>query len=353
VPDWFTALRLFDLQYRSIPPYRNFCDQAGKTPDLVDTWEAIPAVPTDCFKHFTLFCLPPDMAARTFATSGTSGSGMKGKAHFSEAGLSLMDIAIKINAARMLFPDGRATRILVLAPHPDLAPQMIMAYGMEKLISDFGLEGSGFLVKPGGIDLAGLVLQLRKAESDQIPLTIIGASFGFVNFFEYCLSQGLRFRLPPGSRAMDAGGYKGRSRVVARDEFAGMLGEYLGLPPETWVNLLGMTELASQFYDDVLAAHHQGCSGMRAKVNPPWTRTMVVDPLSLAPLQPKELGFLVHLDLANVERPFAVMTDDLGWLEPTGGFQVLGTASQDEGRGCSITVDELTQAGNAVGKGDK
>ena len=139
---------------------------------------------------------------------------------------------------------------------------------------------------------------------------------------------------------MHAGGFKGRSREVRADELEGEIYDRLGVPRERTINALGMTELASQFYDDSLAAAHQKRDTRLGKINPPWTATVVVDPGTLEPVAAGEEGVLVHLDLANVERPAAVRTNDLG-RQLVNGFEILGRAKGAEEGGCSLTVDDL------------
>ena len=142
---------------------------------------------------------------------------------------------------------------------------------------------------------------------------------------------------------MDTGGYKGRSREVAKEELYGLYEAILGIPGDHVVNEYGMTELATQFYDSVLADKIRGVSSHRHKVVPPWARTIVVDPDTLLPLSPGNAGLLRHLDLANLSSVMAIQTEDLGY-EVAGGFEVLGRAKGAEARGCSIAVDELLSA---------
>jgi hypothetical protein len=124
-----------------------------------------------------------------------------------------------------------------------------------------------------------------------------------------------------------------------------------------------MTELASQIYDQILpgkkaagASHTSGTT--RFKKPPPWARTLLIDPRRAALDEPpfitraNQTGLLRHFDLANVERPLAIQTDDLGeWrFIPEGddaldgwqgGFEVLGRARSAEPRGCSISLAEF------------
>ena len=138
---------------------------------------------------------------------------------------------------------------------------------------------------------------------------------------------------------MDAGGYKGRSRALTRSELDSAIAEGLGVPASRALNLLGMTELASQFYDGVLA---RDSAEVRRKENAAWTATRVLGPESLEPLAAGERGLLMHVDLANLERPAFVRTDDIGFWDAD-GFEVLGRAEGTGTRGCSLSVEELVR----------
>ena len=240
----------------------------------------------------------------------------------------------------MLFPDQLRTVILVIAPSPEIAPQMVMAYGMNRLIEYFGLPQSRFLVEKKGFDIEVLIHALCRAEQDGVPVTLCGGSFGFVNFFDYCSAKDIKFHLHAGSRCLDAGGFKGRSREVGRTEFLDSCEDVLGVKREACVNLLGMTEISSQYYDNTLKIRGQEIAP--AKAIPPWTRVRVVDPDSLEPLPDGETGFLRHFDLANRGHICAIQTDDLGRIVP-GGFEVYGRARDDGSRGCSLSIDEMTR----------
>jgi hypothetical protein len=326
------AARAFALQARAIPAYGRL---SAKRRVAVASWRDVPAVPTLAFQHLDLFVRPAAEAERVFETSGTTGT-RRGRAFFGPAGLALMDAAISVNARRMLFPDGRTTRLLALAPPPAAAPRMIMAYGLARLEAEFALPGGGFFLGPNGLDAPGLEAALARAEADRVPVTLVGASFAFVHFLDRLAAAGRGYRLPAGSRLMDAGGLKGRSRAATPAELRRLAGERLGIPGERCVNLLGMTELASQIYDGTLADP----AAPRCKRNPPWTRTRVLDPETLAEVVVGQQGLLCHIDLANLERPLCIQTDDLG-VRLAGGFEVLGRACSEGDRGCALGIEEL------------
>lgn len=346
------ALEVFAFQFEAIRPYHRMCRGLGRTPDTVTSWRAIPAVPALAFKQYSLFAGAPEAVARTFRSSGTTEPGRSSRAQFSRAGLELMDAAVAAGARSRLFAEGRSTRILVLAPPPDQVPHMIMAYGMAHLIEVYGLEGSRFVAGPKGIDFAALWAELDSCQWAGVPVSLLGSSFGFVHLFDWMEREGRRLELPAGSRIMDAGGYKGRSREIGRDAFVAWAARLCGVRPARVINLLGMTELASQIYDRIIP----GGGGARMKLPPHWVRTSVVDPRRHGPDGPEpvgdgELGVLRHLDLANVERPIVIQSEDVGRAVsasvdgvPRRGFEIIGRARGAEPRGCSLTAEDLAPA---------
>ena len=53
------ALRLFAYQYAANMPYHKYCQRRRHTPETVQHWRQIPAVPIGAFKELTLSCIPP------------------------------------------------------------------------------------------------------------------------------------------------------------------------------------------------------------------------------------------------------------------------------------------------------
>jgi hypothetical protein len=343
------ALEVFELQYRTIRPYHNLCRRTGRTPDTVSSWRDIPAVPAQAFKHYTLFAAEPDAVARTFRSSGTSDRNRSSEAHFSRAGLEVMDVAVATAARARLFPDGRRTRILVLTPPPERVPHMIMVHGMAHMVKTFGIDGSRFVAGPGGVDFAALWTELVGCQQAGVPVSLLGASFAFVHFFDWMEGEGRRLALAAGSRLLDAGGYKGRSREISRNTFVSWAARMCGLHRESVINLLGMTELASQIYDWISPG--APIRAGRMKLPPRWMRTELVDPRRFEGAEPADdrpVGLLRHLDLANVERPLVVQSEDVARGVSAGagsaarrGFEIIGRAKGAEPRGCSLTADDV------------
>ena len=351
------ARAVFAHQFACNRPYRLFCERRGASPETVAHWADIPAVPTDAFKAAALVCGDAaeieakahlngvqGVATRTsavFRTSGTTMGAERRGTHYLPD-LALYDAALRAGFATHLLPDGGRMRMLSLIPPPAQAPDSSLSHMAGAVVADFGTAESGGYVSPaGGIDQAGIKGALRDAEAAGEPVCILGTAFAFVHWLDALRGSGTRFRLPPGSRVMDTGGFKGRSREVTREELYGALEERLGIPAAWCVNEYGMTEMSSQFYDGV--AGRAPAPAERLHAGPPWVRTQATDPETLRPLPHGETGVLRHLDLANLDSVMAIQTADLGITLP-GGFRVLGRARGAEARGCSLAMDDLLRA---------
>lgn len=324
------ALRLFAFQFEHCAPWRRFCQGRGRTPARVRDWREIPPVPTGAFKEVALRCFPPEQTLCTFRTSGTSTSA-RGELHLDT--LALYEASLLPAFRRHLLPEGGRIPLLCLAPRPEEAPDSSLSSMFGALQRALGAPGSDFFVRGGRLEVERLVDALAGSAA---PVALCGAAFGFVHLLDALEQGGRRLVLPPGSRVMETGGFKGRSRELDRDAFRAALATGLGVPAERVVNQYGMTELGSQFYDSVLREPARP----RRKLAPPWTRVRMLDPESGGDAAPGRVGAIAVWDLANTGSVLAVQTADLG-RRVEDGFEVLGREPGAEARGCSIAVDEL------------
>ncbi|HEU4456277.1 MAG TPA: hypothetical protein VFR81_24640 [Longimicrobium sp.] len=334
------ARGVFAHQYACNAPYRAFCDRRGATPETVGRWTEVPAVPTDAFKATALVCGDP-AAATVFRTSGTTLGAEQRGAHYMPE-LALYDASLRAGFAARLLPDGARPRFVSLVPRPAELPDSSLSHMAGEVAAAFGAGEAGWFVSPdGGIAHGPLAEALRAAEAAGEVVCVLGTAFAFVHWLDALAGRGERFRLPPGSRVMDTGGFKGRSREVGREELYGMIEDRLGISPAWCVNEYGMTEMSSQFYDGV--AGRAAPVAERLHAGPPWVRTQAADPETLRALPHGEVGVLRHWDLANLHSVMAIQTADLGVTSP-GGFRVIGRARGAEARGCSLAMDDLLSA---------
>lgn len=332
------ALRLFAHQYENNAPFRSFCQRRGATLRKVKTWSDIPAVPIDAFKAMELRSEPALPTERVFMTSGTTGRAARGR-HFHPR-LDVYDLSMTHNFARRFMSGAQRLPMGILFPDEQAMPNSSLAHYLALARSEFGTVDSRHFLTPEGLDLPGLCAALAQAERTGQAYALLGASFSLVHVMDALREQGRSFRLPAGSRILDTGGYKGQSRELPLEDFYAGLEELLGVPRTHCINMYGMTELSTQFYDDGNAVLPSVKSG------PHWIRSRLVEPVTGRSVAPGERGILVHCDLANYNSATTILTEDVGqWAE--GGFLLLGRAEGAAAKGCSLAVEEFVKAAAA------
>ncbi|MEN8257198.1 MAG: hypothetical protein ABFS09_04985 [Thermodesulfobacteriota bacterium] len=321
------ACQLFAYQFEHIPAARAYYERCGVSPSTLDNFTDIPAIGLNIFKRYELF--DGTSCQKTFRTSGTSGKG-RGSSCFAAEDLELMALSILENAQATLFADQQKTRFMMLVPNPEEAPDIIMAHGMAVIAEKWATEPPFYAICKGAFLGKEAVEYLQQCIADKAPVTIIGGSFGFVNFIDKVAPQLGSLPLPQGSRVLDAGGFKGRSRELTRTGFLEMMSDFFHLPAEQCLNLYGLTELGSQFYSRGHAEKRPGH----------WTKVRICAPMTLQEVEDGGEGIALLYDLTNVARPMAILTDDLGRRHGN-GFEIVGRASGSAPRGCSLSLEDI------------
>ena len=325
------ALREFELQYHTVTPYREYCRKKGVSPGSISAWNHIPAVPSLAFKEFALTSFPVERAEHAYFTSGTTDPKRKGAIFRDKGAVDLINTANGLLTREYVFPDRERMKILLMTPSPSMAPGMGMAIGLERVRTEFGTPESTYLITPFGLNVERLLTSLLEAERTGDPIALIGSSSGFIYFFKACEEEGIRFALPEGSRVCDGGGYLGQFGECSKEEYFERCKKILGVEEHYCINVLGMGEISTNFFDSILRDHRSGKTGERSKVIPPWTRTMVVDIHNFQNLPRGETGLLKHYDLINRAMVIAVQTDNLGF-ETEEGFEIIGRWKKKAGR---------------------
>jgi phenylacetate-coenzyme A ligase PaaK-like adenylate-forming protein len=307
------ALDLFRHQWTHNPAYRRLAQARGQNPDTVQSWREIPAVPQILFKHFRL-STGPAPARHVFHTSGTT-TGQPGR-HF----LSSLDIyrTVSIQGARQTVLACPPRRFIFLTPSPSAAPH-------SSLSAMFGFWKAA--VAPGSF--YGQADRMRPVPTPQQSVALCGTAFHFVHWLDHL--QGRRFPLPPGSLILETGGFKTRSREMAKPELYRLLQHTFAVPLKNIWNEYGMTELCSQ-------AYAQGPTGLHQA--PPWARVLIINPETEREVPLGQIGLVRWLDLANTDSVLAVQTMDQARREKN-GFFLLGRSPQAAPRGCSLTTEDL------------
>ncbi|MHB1170121.1 MAG: LuxE/PaaK family acyltransferase [Longimicrobiales bacterium] len=338
------ALRIFEHQFELNSPFRAYCERRGRTPSSISHWTEIPPVPAAAFREVSLVAGDPHDARVVFRTSGTTGGAARRGEHY-VIDPSIYEASLLPTFTAYLLPDGARPDMLALIPPRPQMPDSSLAYMIDVVMRSVGGSNSAYAVDAEkGIDHDAAMAWLTAAADGERPVCLLGTSFSFVHLIDALKDGGRSFHLPAGSRLMDTGGYKGRSREVPAEELRTMYGTYLGIESAYCINEYGMTELCSQYYDATLHDAVRGAADRpRRKKGPPWLRARVLDPETLEPLPAGAVGILAHYDLANVDSVIGVLTEDLGH-EVDDGFVVLGRARDATPRGCSIALDDLLSA---------
>lgn len=332
------ALNVFSFQYENSSVYRAFCERRERTPETVESWHEIPAVPTSAFKSLDLGCAPPE---KTFLTSGTTqGRDTRGRHHVPR--LDLYHRSALPHFRRMVLPDQVTPRLVGLLASPTQLPDSSLAHMVDLIRSEVCAGDGDYLIGADVFDPLTAEVRLREIAGDGQAMLLIGVRVAFTALLEHLAREGRTIELPPNSRIVDTGGPKG-GRTLSDAGFLAACWHRLGIAGYYCINEYGMTELCSQYYDDVLAERFSGTNRKRRKVGPAWLRSRVVDPVSLAPLRDGQTGLLCHVDLANALSVLAVQTEDLGVLEGR-RFVLRGRAPGAEPRGCALALADLLAA---------
>jgi len=183
--------------------------------------------------------------------------------------------------------------------------------------------------------------ELAGAVESGRPVALLGTAFNFVHLLDELAESNLHFQLPAGSRVMETGGYKGRSRSLDKSELHSLITKQLGVPAERIVCEYGMSELSSQAYEGEVQSPkskvQSRVGAVRAFRFPPWARVQVISPETGREVEDGESGLIRVFDLANVRSVMAIQTEDLG-VRRGAGFELLSRARQAEPRGCSLMV---------------
>jgi hypothetical protein len=360
------ALALFRLQFQHNAVYRRLCEAREISPEEISNWREIPAVPTSAFKEMELTSLSSHERTAVFFSSGTTEQNRSQHFHDEESlGIYRASLlpwferhllaAIDELVNELLIGPLEKLPFLALTPPPDDAPESSLVHMFNSVRQEFGSRDSLFAgrAERGGawtLDIEATLFAIRKSICANRPLVLLGTAFNFVHLLDHFAANNMRYRLAPGSRVLETGGYKGQSREVPKIELHALITKHLGIAPEYIVTEYGMSELSSQAYDRVAGevqspkSKVQGQSDSYAVSSsprpplfhfPPWARAQIISPETGREVADGETGLIRIFDLANVRSVMAIQTEDLG-VRRGDGFELIGRASQADPRGCSL-----------------
>ena len=329
------AITIFAYQYENNLPFRQFSMQQGKVPRTAKTWKDIPPVPINVFKSVLLSCSKETRYGRTFMTSGTTKKGIHGKSYHPT--LEIYDQSMIKNFKNRFMKEKDTLEMGILFPDEEVMPNSSLAHYLTLALKHFGTKSSGFRLNQNGINFQKIFEDLEYSQSTGTQYAMLGASSSIVHLVDEMIKINKTYKLPLGSKILDTGGFKGRSRHLSPDEFYDQLSNTFGIPRKNCINMYGMTELSTQFYDNGNEVSPS------IKTGPHWIKSRVINPLTKADVFKGSTGILVHCDLAHFNIVSSILTEDTG-IELDNGFLLLGRAGAKEAKGCSMAVDEFLRA---------
>jgi hypothetical protein len=345
------ALELFALQFENNSAYRKICETRKLTPQRVEHWAQIPAVPTAAFKELELTALEAKERTAVFHSSGTTEQ--KPSRHFHNAeSLAVYEASLWSWFGQNFFANSKFqiqnSNLFFLTPPPDWVPNSSLVHMFETVRQRIGRasvpanrpEFLGKLAADGlwTLDFKATLAALsdNSKSKTQNPKLIFGTAFSFVHLLDFLAENNLRFQLPENSRVMETGGYKNRSRSLPKSELHALITERLGVSRENILCEYGMSELSSQAYDSEIQNSKLKIQNSERQFRfPPWARAQIISPETNREVCDGETGLIRVFDLANVFSVAAIQTEDLA-IRRGDGFELIGRAQLAEPRGCSL-----------------
>ena len=138
-------------------------------------------------------------------------------------------------------PTMRQFQLIILTPPPAQAPHSSLVHMFETVRQKLGgasvpasRAASSANWRADGswtLDFDAALAALNSSLVTRHPSLLLGTAFSFVHLLDYLAEKNLRFDLPAGSRVMETGGYKNRSRSMPKAELHQLITERLGVPP--------------------------------------------------------------------------------------------------------------------------
>lgn len=291
----------------------------------------VPAVPTDVFK-FVKLATSELSTPIVFRTSGTT-LGDRG-AHWHHC-LAPYDLGAIKHFKHCVLPDQKQIPFLSLVLDPKEAPDSSLSYMVGILAKEFASSSQYFVTKDG-VQIKEYVKALSSFSRQNMPVLLIGTAFAFAQLFDEWRGS---LRLPTGSRIVETGGFKGKTKSIERAQLYQLFSSKLGVPSSHVVSEYSMTELSSQLYSGTLRRTLVDPKEGSALLGPHWLHVSIIDPHDHCVLPKNKTGLIRFIDLANVDSVVAVQTSDLGWIDEN-GLHLIGRAENATLRGCSLTIEE-------------
>jgi phenylacetate-coenzyme A ligase PaaK-like adenylate-forming protein len=308
------VLGVFKFQSEKNRVYGDFVRYLGIDPADVRRTEDIPFLPAGFFRNHRIIT-GSGSGKLVFESSGTGG-GMTSRHYIADPEIYEMSY---LRSFQLFYGDPSEYFIAALLPSYTERGNSSLVYMAAGLIGKSSFPQSGFY----GKNIDELLKNIRKARAEKKKIILLGVSFALLDLAEK-YSPDLS-----GVIVMETGGMKGRRREMIREELHTVLKK--GFNVEKIHSEYGMTELLSQAYSE-------GDGLFRC---PPWMRILIRDPRDPLCIMEEtgQSGGINIIDLANIHSCSFIASDDLGKIDDSGSFEVLGRFDNSDIRGCNLLME--------------
>lgn len=277
--------------------------------------EDIPLIPIRVFKEAKMKSFKGS-AELIFKSSGTGK--MSQSQHFVKD-ISIYNQAIELEFYRHFAKEN--TSLLCYTPGYSDSQNSSLIWMLNYLAENDPSKLSRFL--PIGKPIKRSVIEQLKLSKREVIL--FGAAFGLLDLIDFN-SVGL----PDTFHVIETGGMKTHRREMNKTDLRKRLSDGFGLPLSQIHSEYGMCELLSQSY----------AIGGEWFTSPDWVHVTIrraSNPMEIC--EPGESGKIGIIDLANIHSCSFILTDDMGIMDESGNFKVLGRWENAEMRGCNFLID--------------
>ncbi len=306
------ALEVFEFQARENKVYQEYIKCLGIDVETVKSLVEIPFIPIALFKSKKIVTGSwPSKAV--FTSSGTGASGAS--KHHIRSLKHYEDVSLRI--FKKFYGSPEDYHIMALLPSYLDRSGSSLVHMVSHLIEESGSAHSGFYLR----NYQQLTDQLRAlSDTSDRKIMLWGVSFALMDLAErgpLDLSEAV---------IIETGGMKGQRKEMIREELHQIL-----------LRAFGGTEIQSEYGMAELTSQAYTVSG---RFHPPsWMKVMVRDINDpFHQLSPGKVGGLNLVDLANIDSCAFIETQDLGEVDESGTFQVLGRIDNSDARGCNLLV---------------